>query len=68
MSCFQPKPKLIVACMPVFSCILHQLHVIAFFSDWLIVPFVSVVIGQSNFGFGFTSLNGKFHVLLVSDP
>ena len=36
----------------------RQLHVFASNSDWLVVLFTSVVIGQSNyFGFGFTTLN-----------
>lgn len=48
------KPKLIAACMPVFSCILYQPHEINLYSDWLIVPFVSVVIGQSIYYFGFS--------------
>ena len=41
-----------------FSCAWRQLHVFASNSDWLVVLFTSVAIGQSNyFGFGFTTLN-----------
>ena len=38
----------------------RQLHVFASNSDWLVVLFTSVAIGQSKyFGFGFTPLNWK---------
>ena len=38
----------------------HQLHVFASSSDWFLVLFSSVVIGQSDyFWFGFTTLNWK---------
>ena len=40
--------------------LLTPVHVFASNSDWLIVLFAPVAIGQSNyFGFGFTSLNWK---------
>ena len=43
-----------------FSRALCQLHVFASNSDWLVVLFTSVAIGQSNyFGFGLTTLNWK---------
>ena len=41
-----------------FSRAWRQLHVFASNSDWIVVLFASVAIGQSNyFGFGFTTLN-----------
>ena len=43
-----------------FSRAWRQLHVFASNSDWLVVLFTSVAIGQTNyFGFGFTTLNRK---------
>ena len=43
-----------------FPALWRQLHVFASNSDWLVVLFPSVVIGQSNyFGFGFTTRNCK---------
>ena len=43
-----------------FSRAWRQILVFASNSDWLVVLFTSVVIGQSNyFGFGFTTLNWK---------
>lgn len=56
------KPKLIAACMPVFSCILYQPHEINLYSDWLIVPFVSVVIGQSIYYFLASVLQHMSHM------
>ena len=41
-----------------FSHAWRQLHVFSSNSDWLVVLFTSVAIGQGNyFGFGFTTLN-----------
>ena len=50
-----------------FSRAWRQLHVFALNSDWLVVLFTSVAIGQSNyFGFGFTTLNWKPLYLAIS--
>ena len=44
----------------VFSRAWRRLHVFASNSDWLVMLFAPVVIGQSNyFGFGFTTLDWK---------
>ena len=44
-----------------FSRATRQLHVFASNSDWLVVSFTSVAIGQSNyFGFGFSTLDRPF--------
>ena len=54
-SCFRP-----------FSRAWRQLHVFASNSDWLVVLFTSVAIGQSNyFGFGFTTLNWKPSIFII---
>ena len=51
----QPKP--IVFWPHAFSRAWRRLHVFASNSDWLVMLFTSVAIGQSNyFGFGFTTL------------
>ena len=50
-----------------FSRAWRRLHVFASNSDWLVVLFTSVAIGQSNyFGFGFTTLNWKLLYLAIS--
>ena len=51
----QTKTNQVILFLPHrFSCAWHQLHVFASNSDWLVVLFTSVAIGQSNyFGFGF---------------
>ena len=57
---WESKQKPIVFLLHVFSRAWRQLHVFASDSDWLIVLFTSVAIGQSNyFGFGFTTHNWK---------
>ena len=54
------KPKPIVFWLHEFSRAWRQLHVFVTNSDWRVVLFTSVVIGQSNnLGFGFTALNWK---------
>ena len=48
---FQPKPKPIAPCARDISRALSNLQVIARNCDWLIAPFVPVVIGRrNNFG------------------
>ena len=43
-----------------FSRAWHRLHVFASNCEWLVVSFISVAIGQSNyFGVGFTTVNWK---------
>ena len=55
---WESKLKPIVFSPHAFSRAWRQLHVFASNSDWLVVLFTSVAIGQSNyFGFGFTTLN-----------
>ena len=57
---WESKPKPIVFWLDGFSCAWRQLHVFALISDWLVVLFTPVAIGQSNyFGFGCTTLNWK---------
>ena len=57
---WESKPKPIVSSPHAFSRAWRQLHVFALNSDWLVVLFTSVAMGQSNyFGFGFTTLNWK---------
>ena len=54
---WEAKQKPIVPWSHAFSRAWRRLHVFASSSDWLIVLFMFVVIGQSNnFGFGFTIL------------
>ena len=56
----QSKPKPIVFSPHAFSRAWRQLHEFASNSDWLVVLFTFVAIGQRNyfgFGFGFTALN-----------
>ena len=56
----ESKPKPIVFWQHVFFCAWCQLHVFDLNSDFLVVLFTSVAIGQSNyFGFGVTTLNWK---------
>ena len=65
----ESKPKPIVFWPHAFSRAWRQLHVFASNSDWLVVLFTSVAIGQSNYvGFGFATLNWKplFHVAVVA--
>ena len=51
---WKSKPKPIVFSPHAFSLARRQLHVFASNSDWLVVLFTSVAIGQSNyFGSGF---------------
>ena len=59
---WEAKPKPIVVWPHAFSPVWRRLHVFAFISDWLVMLFKSVAIGQSNyFGFGFTTLGGCLH-------
>ena len=54
----QTKTNHVLAAFGTFSRSWRQLHVFASNSDWLVVLFTSVAIGQSSyFGFGFTTLN-----------
>ena len=59
---WESKPKAILFSSHAFFSALGamQLHLFASNSDWLVVLFTSIAIGQSNyFGFGFTTLNWK---------
>ena len=57
---WESKPKPIVFSPHAFSRAWRQLHVFASSSDWFVVLFTSVSIGQSNyFGFGFTHSKKK---------
>ena len=57
---WESKPKPIVFSPHAFSRAWRQLHVFASSSDWFVVLFTSVAIGQSNyFGFGFTHSKKK---------
>ena len=57
---WESKPKPIVLSPHAFSRAWRQLYELASNSDWLVVLFTSIAIGQSNyFGFGFTTLNWK---------
>ena len=52
------KKKTMMTYSPVFSFAWCLLHIVLSSSDWFIVSFVPVVIGQSySFGFGFTTHN-----------
>ena len=60
------KPKSIIPHTHPFSRALRQLPEIISSFDWIIVLFVSFVIGQSEFfGFGFTTLDWKLFYSLI---